>query len=257
MIIIAVFTAVFFTSCGKEKAEKATCHTELVSAPLETAVVADADIVRTGQSINGIVKDHSKKVVGYTKDMFLADNPQISGRNAVTKLDPCDSTKVKYRTIPVHAGDIIFLRHPLRIDTISGYAKSIVWKEGEGRIKHVIDMDNEQRFIISDQDIVCQPEPVKEEGPVLPPNGDGGNSDRRESPDSGDRSDSTDGLSQWWGFGFPWWFWIFAGLLIIALAIWRGSRGIHRRQDTGNNHSERRNTLLQQVINNGGLRGGN
>lgn len=255
-LTFAVLTAVFFSSCGGSDAPQTEmCHTELVDHPLETAVVANATIVRTGQSISGVVKDHAKKVSGYTREMFLADNPHISGRKPITKMDPCDSTKVKYTSIPVHAGDTVFLRHPLRIDTIPGNQESINWRPGRngGRIKYVIDMvDDSNRFTVSMQNITCEPdEPVKEDGPVLPPNGDSGESDPKE------------GLSQWWGFGLPWWAWIVLALLIIALAIWRGSRGIHHRQDTANHHSDQRNThhartntLLESVFNQGGLAGG-
>ncbi len=253
-LTFAVLTAFLLASCGNDTAQtNNVCHTELVAHPLETAIVADQEEVRTGQSISGIVRDHKENVPGYTKQMFLADNPHIASRKPFTKPDPCDPTKVKYTSIPVHAGDTIFLRHPLRIDTIPGNQESINWRPGKygHRIKHIIDMvDDSNRFTISMQDIVCQPEPVKEESPIFPPKdgGDGENS-------FGDDLE----FGCWSGFGIPWWLWIvlaiIAGAIIVRSGILKGFRGVHERQDTGNDHSDERNKLLQSVIDQGGLRG--
>lgn len=70
----------------------------------------ETQTVRTGQSIWGIVKDHKKMHPWYTREIFLADNPEIADRKPYTKLDPCDSTKVLYSTPPIHPGETYRLR---------------------------------------------------------------------------------------------------------------------------------------------------
>jgi hypothetical protein len=70
----------------------------------------EVETTRTGQSIWGIVRDHQKKVPGYTREMFLEDNPEIASREQYTKLDPCDSSKVLYVTVPLYTGDEYRLR---------------------------------------------------------------------------------------------------------------------------------------------------
>jgi hypothetical protein len=70
----------------------------------------ETQTARTGQSIWGIVHDHQKKIPGYTREMFLEDNPEIASRKPYTKLDPCDPSKVLYVTVPLYAGDTYRLR---------------------------------------------------------------------------------------------------------------------------------------------------
>jgi len=225
--IFAVFTAILCSSCSQEEQLVAVekCHTEIVPTPLQSAVVADMARVRTGQSLSAVVKDHAKKVVGYSKEMFLADNPHIARRKPVTKLDPCDSTKVKYTVIPVFSGDTVYLRHPFQIDTVIGNQESVNWTPGRygSRIQNVIDMvDDGNRFTISMQDIACKPvltliNPIK----------------------AGDEFNFPTMPAGWaWLIAFA----IIAGAIIVRNGIIKGSF--------------ERNNLLEQVINQGGMRGG-
>lgn len=206
-IAIMAFILIFAASCGNNEmvVEPPTyCHTELVSIPLETSVVADEMVVRTGQSISGLVKDHRKKVTGYTREMFLADNPEIASRPVFTKLDPCDSSKVKYTSIPVYAGDLVYMRYPNRIDTVPGDGMSVRWKAGSGRLRHIIDMDDEGRFIVQDNLFVCDNRtttpPTDKEEIILPPH-------------SGDDGGSVNG---WWSNPSNWLPWTIIVLLLLA-----------------------------------------
>lgn len=227
LFFAAFFATFFLTACTASSPENTqeSCHTELVSVPLETSVVADAEVVHTGQSISGVVKDHAKKVKDYTKDMFLVDNPHIAERKPFTKLDPCDSTKVKYVSIPLHSGDTVYLRYPYQIDTIPGDGHSIVWEKGSGRLRHLIDMDDEGRFIVSEQDISCEEE-VEAIQPIQTPKIDGNES----SP-----------WSNFWG----WWrgffseippSWIIGLICFLILFFWIRHQGRQTRDVVRNCH---------------------
>lgn len=206
-IAIMVFILVFAASCGNNEVvvEKSLplCRTELVSAPLETSVVANAMTVKTGQNIWGIVKDHQKKFPAYSKDMFLADNPEIASRPVFTKLDPCDSSKVKYISIPVYAGDLVYMRYPNQIDTVPGDGTSVKWKDGSGRLRHIIDMDDEGRFVVHNNPFTCDNRiiipPTDKEEVILPPHGGGDGSS-----------------SGWWSNPSNWLPWTIIVLLLLA-----------------------------------------
>lgn len=227
-IILLGFIAIFFASCGGEtKANNnpnAACHTILVPQPLATSVVAKEDIVHTGQSVNGAVKDHAKEFPGYTKEMFLSDNPEIAVRPVIVKKDPCDSTKVKYTSIPLYSGDVILLRLPFRIDTIAGYMESIVWKSAHpsSHIKKIIDIDDKGRVIVENQNISCDgayvnPGPPQKGDGTLPP-------DIILNPTNPGPGD-TNGNITTSGSDTPWWVWVMLILLLIAMyMIWQNKK---------------------------------
>jgi hypothetical protein len=209
---IVAFILIFAASCGNNeevvKVEETPtyCHTELVSTPLETSVIANEMVIRTGQSISGLVKDHQKRFSAYSKDMFLADNPQIAQRTPYTKLDPCDSSKVKYVSIPVYAGDIVYMRYPNRIDTVPGEGTSVAWKAGTGRLRHVLDMDDKGWFVVQNNPFFCDNRtivpPTDKEEIILPPH-------------SGDSSSSSD----WWSNPSNWLLWLILILLLAGFAV--------------------------------------
>lgn len=250
-IAIFAFLLIFAASCeDMEPVKPSHCHTELVPAPLETSVVADEMVVRTGQSISGLVKDHQKKFLNYTKDMFLADNPEIASRPTFSKLDPCDSSKVKYTTLPIYAGEIVYLRHPYRIDTVPGNEVSVVWKTGSGRLRHVIDMDDEGRFVVHDKSFVCD-----EFGAVTSPN-DGG-SDRPILPPNGS------GSGGWWSDLSNWLPWLLLGLLLGGFIMLYRRIGDQHEQTRGrvsaesneirtqnlHQHNQTRNSIAESMKN--------
>jgi len=230
-ISLMVFIFLFAASCGKsEKTQRAVvkkttvtyCHTELIPVPLETSVVAGTKIVRTGQSIWGIVKDHQEKFSGYSREMFLADNPAIACRTPFTKLDPCDSSKVKYTSIPVYAGDIVYLRHPYRIDTIPGEGANIVWESGRGRLRHIIDIDDAGRYIVHENPFVCN------NRVIVPP------TDKMEvliPPTNNDGLESTSSFTNW----YPW--------LILLIVMLTGFIMLYRH--IGNQHNQTRNHVRE------------
>lgn len=233
--ILLICIAFFFTSCGESaKASKnpdypisgqQACHTELKSEPLATSVVAKEDVINTGQSVNGAVKDHAKHFPGYTKEMFLADNPAIAGRPSIKKLDPCDSTKVKYIGIPLYSGDVILLRLPYRIDTIPGYAESIIWKaaNSSSHIKKILDIDDKGRVVVEHQNICCNganvnPCPPQMGDGVLPPVNAIPPSDTVVLPTVGDGNGGHVG-DDYSESETPWWVWLMLILLVIVIIM--------------------------------------
>lgn len=234
--ILLICIAFFFTSCGgSAKASKnpdypissgqTTCHTILVSQPLATSVVAKEDAINTGQFVTGVVKDHANKFPGYTREMFLLDNPEIAKRPQVKKLDPCDSTKVKYVSIPLYPGDIILLRLPYRVDTISGYAESIVWKaiNSSSHIKKILDIDDKGRVVVEHQNICCNgvyinPCPPQIGDGVLPPVNTVPPSDTVTPPTVGDGNGGHVG-GDYSESETPWWVWLMLALLVIVIIM--------------------------------------
>ncbi len=262
IFLFAVLSVTLF-SCGDQEnsQEKNYCHTELIPTNLTTSVVGDMEIVRTGQSISGIVKDHKKQVHGYTKEMFLKDNPNIANRKPYAKMNPCDSTKISYVSIPVYSGDTVFLRLALMIDTLPGEDKSIKWhKSPNSPIHHIIDQDENGWVIVEDKDIVCD------------------NSFTNSIPPKTDYPSEDSGVPCWYFLtGIPNWFWV---ILIVIFFAWfirhqhKKTRDVinsntnYQSEDTrrhvSGEHSETRNgmsevakeigksnELLQKILENG------
>lgn len=248
--------AIFFASCGEEAkannnlyvpttGNNGTCHTILVDEPLATSVVGKEDVIRTGQSVKGAVKDHARNYPGYTEKMFMADNPQIAGRPTIKKLDPCDSTKVSYVGIPLYSGDKVLLRLPYRVDTITGYAESIVWKAANtsSHIKKILDIDDKGRVVVEYQNIYCgvyvnpcppqtgdgTPRPIDAIPPgeriITPP------SDTVTPPTVGDGSGNPPS-SGYTENGTPWWVWLM--FVLIAIVIYMIAKVMTHKQADGN-----------------------
>ncbi len=241
--ILLICIAFFFTSCGESAAASKspdptivtgeTCHTTLVEVPLSTSVVAKEEKIRTGQFVTGVVKDHAQKFHGYTREMFLLDNPEIAKRPQVKKLDPCDSTKVKYVSIPLYPGDLILLRLPYKVDTIPGYAESIVYKPAipSSHIKKILDIDDKGRVVVEYQNICCNGivyNPCPPQPGVIPPVNAIPPGDRINIPPSDTVTPPTvgDGAGDRLGGGngyskeeTPWWVWLMLILLIVGIAM--------------------------------------
>jgi|GEM_PF-1318853 len=216
--IIFLFTvlSVILFSCENNEVQtsqpqKTTpqCHTELVEEPLWNSIVAKEVTIATGQFVNGIVKDHAKNNPGYTKEMFLLDNPLIAKRNLVKKLDPCDPTKIKYVSLPLYQGDVILLRLPFRLDTLQGKSESVVWKSptGPNHIKCVVDMVSGDRLVTELQNIDCE-----------------NNFQSSPCPPNNDPAYPPSTLPTGWPIDTPWWVWlVLAILLLIAFLLWKSS----------------------------------
>lgn len=236
MIIIAVFTAFVFTSCGgknnaPQRVEPETyCHTELVYHSLATAVVAVPYRVQQNDNVGEVVEMHKtdpNQVGGhfldYNLEMFLADNPEVfaSIKRSVRK-DKCDPNKIDttwYKAWNLKENDLVYLRIPACIDTVETPGPNVRWfnPEKPTRILHLTErteiVDLKPKPVTETYKNLCPNEARKS---VLPPKGDG----QHTMPPS---DESKSFFSQWFGFGFPWWLWIVIALLIIALAIWGGT----------------------------------
>jgi LPXTG-motif cell wall-anchored protein len=224
IFLFAVLSVTLF-SCGNQETQTSQpqktqpqCHTELVKDSLANSTVAKEVIIASGQFVNGVVKDHKKNNPNYTKEMFLADNPEIAKRPLVKKLDPCDSTKVKYVSIPLHQGDVILLRLPYQIDTLPGSAESIVWKSAHStsHIKQILDIDDKGRVVVEDQNICCCDTNIN---PCPPQKGDVSSPEIITNPTNPNHGINLPERNETGESDTPWWVWVMLALLVIVIIM--------------------------------------